>query len=862
VSLPSLVLATALLVPQAMPANGESFALLSGLRSVQRIDLTLPVGPCEGAGKRLAAVLKTQLGLEVSFDPEDRDPEALRFVAGAATDPELAALVRPLGLEPIEGGFRLLGHDSLLAGDALVAVFQDPARGGRPLCLVLGNGLDELACYLDGVPRLTRPHLWVYDDGELALECPLTLGGRPRAEEVVDYRARRAAYFAQGGSQTFENLTVHARDALSREAWRDYARALVATQKRVFSWLGVQEPPTVELFVYDHLEDFEACLGAQELQVANRLRPRVHVLVAPGLPNDGGGGLARVLARELAGTPRVDWVEDGLAVAAADSWWGTPLSVWLARLSAARLLPASDELFAPDARERFSPHVLDPSRGLVFQELVRASQSDPRRLRALWKGADLEPRKVTIFYRQGLQALGRAQRPAGNAAGKKAPAAAGAAPGKTPNPGGKAAGKKGAGKAAKAGAAKAAAARAAAAKAAAARQGQEAPQAADDPQAPEDARPKAPGKGAKANLEEEAARAAVLAAAKRDSERRLLRTSSAPFRHGLALVEDEAASYGSRAVDPALEAALALDPAPDAVSLTVLASSRDPRAPFLAPARRPAYGTAGDLALANACAAAHARGLAVLLSLEVLAAPHGAWADVISWSEPDDQERFATSYERVALHYALLAELLQAELFSFGSNLRESVRTDPQEPVKDVERLEARRAAWNALLERLRAAFSGGLTLGARFPTESSEIGFLDQLDFVGLEVYPRFPRLDSPPSPEGLRRALRYDVQQTLDLAVRWNKPLLYVQAGFPSRAESWDRSWVPSGALDPGAQALYLETLADVLAGKLDNADSLRGFFLWNWPLDERRAGPDDGGFSLRGKPAEAALERLFAR
>jgi hypothetical protein len=112
-----------------------------------------------------------------------------------------------------------------------------------------------------------------------------------------------------------------------------------------------------------------------------------------------------------------------------------------------------------------------------------------------------------------------------------------------------------------------------------------------------------------------------------------------------------------------------------------------------------------------------------------------------------------------------------------------------------------------------------------------------------------------------GLRRSLRFEVEQAIELAIRWNKPLLLV-LGFPARADSWNRPIVPRGELDPDAQERFFTALGDVLAGKLENGEALRGFFLWDWPVDPRFAGPEDGGFSLRGKPVEAALRRLFAR
>jgi glycosyl hydrolase family 113 len=760
----------------SVPANGESWALFQGLARVRRIDLDVPPGPCEAAAKDLAARLGASGRFTVSTDSTDsgaRDPDALRVRVGLASDAALAPLAVHLGLEPAAQGFRLLGREWSAPGDALVAVFEDPVRDGRPIVLVLGNDPDMLAAYLDGLPRATRPHLWVHADGELALECPLALDGTPRAEEVVDYAARRAAYFAEHHRQEFEGLVVNVHGELERERWKSYGLALAGARKRTLEWLGTPDEavPVVELYLYSHHEDFERCLGRSALSVVNRLRPQVHALLVPGAPDDGGIGLARALARALAGAPAAPWIEDGFAVAAADLWWGRPLGEWLAHLVRARLLPPPDWLVTNDGR--LSEHVLQPARALLVLELLRDAKAEPRKVRALWKGAGTDARTVSTLYRRGAETAGR--------------------PGERPGA-------------------------------------------------------MRPSEASEETSEETSDEAG----------------GETPFRHGLALVASEGAGYGSRRLDEALAAAGELAPGPDAVSLTLRATGEDPRAPLLDPHPLSSHATTSDAALASAVAAARARGLAVLVSLEVLSYPSGAWADVISWTGADDNERFFERYTRVALHQALTCELLGVELFSFGSNLRESTRTEVDEDTRDPrrleQRLELRKKGWQSLLARLRAAYLGDLTFAARFPGEAQEVGFYDRLDYLSVVFFPPLMREPGTPEPALLARTLRYQLEQAFDLAVRWNRPLLLLQTGFPARSDSWQRPQTPRGTPDPAAQRAFLEALAGELHARHENGAVLRGFFLWNWPLDAGRA--DASGFSLRGLPDETALRRLLER
>jgi hypothetical protein len=781
---------------QAPPWNGESWELFRGLYASERIDFAVPAGACEPAAERLAAALRAAGEFEASLDPAARSAGAVRLVAGPPGDPEVAALARAVGAEILEDGFRLLGREYRASGDALTAVFEDPLHRGRPLCLVLGNEPDELPAYFERVPRLSRPYLWIHGDGELALECPLTLRGAPRAKEVRDYAARRAQYFAGESVFTDGPLVLHARSAPDPVLGQRYLGTLARVHARVSAWFGAEQPLPVEVWVYEHAEDLEACLGTSALSVANRLRARVHALLAPGMPDDGGLALARVLARAYAGPAAEPWIEEAFAVAAAGEWWQRPLEDWTARLGRGGIVPGMEEIVAAPGARAWSEHVLAPFRGLYLRYLLRDPTPSSSAVRAHWKGAELKGPRSSVQYQRALATV------IGSEAAKQA--------------------------------------------------GRDARR----------ARRKR-GEGAPAPAVEEPAAGERKARARRlrPGRRQAADAATPPalaFRHGIALTGTGPA-YSARAVGHALDEARAIVPPPDALSLTVFATREDPEPPLVALEARAVHGSASDLALASACAAARARDLGVLLQLEVLAQPRGAWADNIPWTEPDDPREFFERYETVALHYALLAELLAVEVFSFGAHLRESTRTESPERERDPALLEMRRLGWKRVVQRMRAAYSGPLAFCARFP-EARDVGFIEGLDLIGLSLFPRVTREARAPTDDVLLRGLRNEVQAAIELGVLWNRPVLLLQLGFPARGDSWSLPMVPRGIPYPRAQQRFLAALADVLEGKLHNAGTLAGFYLWNWPVAPSSA--DAAGFSLRAPELQAVLGRLFAR
>jgi len=493
---------------QSRPANGESWALFQGLRASRRIEFVAPAGVTERAATRLAQAVRQQSDLGAALAQSAPDPDAVRVLVGAASDTELLELAHRCGVEPLSDGFQCFGREYRAAGDALCAVFEDPEHPGRPLCLFLGNDVEALAEYLTEVPRLSRPHLRVWADGLPDFECPLEPSGWPRSEEVSDYLTAREAYFGGGTRQELGGVTLVLRGAAG-ESSDAYGKQALAVHDKIVQWFGPppEAPPTdpeaappppaptpapIEVFVYEHAEDLRACTGAEALLVVDPLRPRVHVLVEPGVPDDGGRGVALVTARGLAGPPADAWLWDGLSVAAAGRWWQHPLTTWVAFLSAGKLVPSYAELTGPAGKEPWSEHVLVPMRAFLFQLLV-GPKVEPGKLRALWKGAPIPAARARQLMSQGLAKLAGPRSAAPPKAGQK------------PQP------------------------------------------------KPEGERPAA-GAKPKPGSKPGAARAGRASADTPASRGK--RLAGAPLRHGVALLETPEAAYGSRAVGAALDAAV------------------------------------------------------------------------------------------------------------------------------------------------------------------------------------------------------------------------------------------------------------------------------------------------------------------
>ena len=737
-----------------------SWGLYRRLLDAGAIEFHAPAGPLRARARELALRLEAETPFRGLVPETEREgePAVPRMVLGTMADERAVRLARPLGLEPLAGGgFRLLGREYRDRGDALLATFEDPERRGVPLILALGNEAEATARLIVGVPACWETRLSVWSAGDLALRVPLDAHGTPLRAQLVDLAMRRDRLFDGSRRVAAGGLDGRGPPGL-KNAPRVVAR-LRQAHARVAAWLA-GEPPEIQVFLYAHAEDLAASVGGPEAARVNPVAPRVHLLVQPGVASDPDAGVARATALALAGEPGSAWMLDGIAVAAADAWWGMPLDEWVGHLAPSGLVPPVEELLDPRAGARVEEHVLAPLRGFLFRIVARGRAPDE--LRRLWADGldELDPE-----LRRGFELeLRRARQDS-----------------------------------------------------------------------------------AARRVERGADRGASLAG---------------PIRFdGMAMVagSEPGLGYGARAFDASLARAQELGA--NAFSLTVRATL-EPRETVLVSGRaRPVHGSTSDVALAAALAAGKRRGMRSLLVVQPLASPSGSWADDVALA---DGEQCAAVFERcgrIATHYALLAELLEVDILCLAAELSTVAPSLVDDDDPNPDRRRARLVRWTELIERLRRAYLGALTYAARAHREAQRVGFWDQLDFVGIQLFPGFPTADGAPAPGTVRSTLHGGLQRARALGRRWGRPVVIVQTGFPARADAWGRPELPLGAVDPDAQRRFYAGLAEALAG-LDGKRWLSGIFLWSWPVDPAVGGEADGGYTPRRKPAEELLPRIFER
>ena len=271
--------------------------------------------------------------------------------------------------------------------------------------------------------------------------------------------------------------------------------------------------------------------------------------------------------------------------------------------------------------------------------------------------------------------------------------------------------------------------------------------------------------------------------------------------------------------------------------------------------------TPSDLTVLRTLAQARRLGLEVVL-MPFLLLQHPAEDEWRGNLQPPDWGEWFRGYQRELKHFARLAEQAQAKVLVVGSELssteghaRRDGRLDPEAACADDCTPCELREHWLETIAQARRIFSGQLTYAANWDHYQA-IPFWTKLDYVGLSAYYELAK-DPDPTLESVLASWR----RVRGELVAWRaqreleQPFLILEVGYTSQDRTLSHPWkyTLNTAVDLQEQALGYEAFARCWRGQ----PALAGSFFYEWWGE---GGPEDNGYTPRGKPALDVLRRFY--
>lgn len=174
----------------------------------------------------------------------------------------------------------------------------------------------------------------------------------------------------------------------------------------------------------------------------------------------------------------------------------------------------------------------------------------------------------------------------------------------------------------------------------------------------------------------------------------------------------------------------------------------------------------------------------------------------------------------------------------------------------ELSSLERHERTWRALADEARAAGVSEVFYAANWD-RVDQVPFWDAVDGIGLSGYFELAGPDGPTDVASLRRAWQEPAAALRATAARTGHDVLFVEVGYPAHALAAARPWdhTADAPLDLALQSRLWRAFCDTF----HDQPHVHGFYAWNW---FGWGGPRDPGYTPRGKPAAAELERCWAR
>jgi hypothetical protein len=325
----------------------------------------------------------------------------------------------------------------------------------------------------------------------------------------------------------------------------------------------------------------------------------------------------------------------------------------------------------------------------------------------------------------------------------------------------------------------------------------------------------------------------------------LRKTSTTPYLKGFNFAHEGYAiynGYGSKLAAGMLEEQFNLGA--NAVAIVPYSYMRSPNEPQPLSIMSRA-GTENDESVIRDLVYARRLGLQTVLKPQIWMGG-GHWPGDVKMGSETDWEAFFRHYTRWIVHYALMAEVYEADVFCVGVEFAQATIARPDD--------------WREVIQAVRAVYSGRLTYAANWGPEFEGLAFWDELDLIGLNCYYPLSEAKNPSEAE-LSERFEEVLQRARAVSKSFERPLALTEIGFTSTTTPWQQPHLDGQgeAYSGSAQLRCYQVVTQALAR---STDWCRGVLWWKYPSYPTLGGEGHTGFTPNNKPAEEQLPELFGR
>lgn len=232
--------------------------------------------------------------------------------------------------------------------------------------------------------------------------------------------------------------------------------------------------------------------------------------------------------------------------------------------------------------------------------------------------------------------------------------------------------------------------------------------------------------------------------------------------------------------------------------------------------------------------------------LFVMLKPHlwmsSGWRSNINFDDKNDWNSWFASYRKNMLHFALLAQETNVDLFCIGTELRSSLQQAPKK--------------WLSLIKEIKTIYKGKITYAANWDDTFEFTEFWNELDYIGIQAY--YPLTQNRnPSLDEIKKGWNIHIEKLKTISNTFDKKIIFTEIGYRNDASATKKPWEWNSFFlsriytkkSNKTQFLAYKALFD----KVWNEPWLAGFFPWEW---------NSSDFPIYKKPAQNMITIGYAK